>query len=93
MELFESALRKFGAEAGFVEDTLGVPEYNKDRQETIKRNYEMVSKLLGRVDKKEVDETYAIESVIEKVKKILGIEELTKIRKFLIEEATKVLEG
>jgi len=92
LELYEGALRKFGADAGFVEDTLGVPEYNKDRQETIKRNYEMVRKLVKEIKHKEVDENYAIESVIEKVRAILGIGDLTKIRKYLIEEATKAIE-
>lgn len=91
LELYEGALRKFGAESGFVEDTHGVPEYNKARQETIKRNYEMVRKLVGGIESKEVDENYAIESVIEKIREILGIGELTKIRKYLIEEATKAI--
>jgi hypothetical protein len=39
-----------------------------------------------------VEETYAIEFVKKKFREILGIEELTKIRKYLIKEAVAALE-
>lgn len=88
---FEDALRKLGAEAHFIETTAGVERYAKERSMKIDSTSELFHEILGFDKTQDLNEDYAVEKIKKKVKDILGIEELTNLRKYLVKEASKVL--
>lgn len=93
LEPYEQVVREIGAWSGFVESTTNAPQYAEQRSRKIDEIYRKFNDVLGlEGGSGQVEETYAIESVKKKVREILGIEELTKIRKFLISEAVSALE-
>lgn len=92
LEPYEQVVREIGAWSGFVETTQNSPQYAQKRVQKIEEIYERFSEVLSLESGEKVDEAYAIESVKKRVREILGIEELTKIRKHLIEEAISALE-
>ncbi|MBU1369470.1 MAG: hypothetical protein KKE62_03440 [Proteobacteria bacterium] len=92
LEPYEQVVREIGAWSGFVETSRNTPEYAEHRSQKIGEIYKKFNDVLGLEGGVKIDETYAIESVKKKIREILGIEELTKIRKYLIKEAVAALE-
>lgn len=92
LEPYEQVVREIGAWSGFVEKTTNSTKYAEKRSQKIDEIYKRFNDVLGLELGEKVEETYAIESVKKKVREILGIEELTKIRKHLIREAVGALE-
>lgn len=88
---FESALRQIGADEHFVQSTAGHSSYAEQRSRAIDRSHTMFLEILGIDKEKEVNEEYAVEAVITKVRAILGVEELTNLREHLVAEASKAL--
>jgi hypothetical protein len=90
---YEQVVREIGAWAGFVDQTRESPQYAEMRSQKINEIYKKFSEVLNLDNKENIDEVYAIELVQDKIREILGIEELTKIRKYLIKEAVESLES
>lgn len=104
LEAFEFALRKMGADAEFVRATAGTGD--PGRSAAIKREYEAFKLILGLVKedveaaagKQDVDKNddkaqkaiRSFDQVIDKVRLLLGLEELTQLRRKIIAEAIKV---
>lgn len=91
LDKFEAALRKLGAEAHFIHTTRGDENYAEQRSVRIENSFELFNEILGLDRDREINEDYAAEAIKKKVKGILGIEELTGLRKHLVSEASKVL--
>ncbi len=92
LEPYEQIVRDIGAGSVFVESTQNAPQYAEKGSQKINEIYKKFNDVLCLDESQDVEETYAIESVKRKVREILGIEELTKIRKYLIKEAVDALE-
>jgi hypothetical protein len=93
LDKFEGALRKLGAQAHFVGQTLGVEQYAEQRSIRIQQNSELLKEILGIDTDAEIHEDHAVESMRKKLRGILGIEELTDLRKYLVKEASSVVQG
>ena len=91
LEKFEGAIRRLGAEAHFIRNTTGDERYAEQRTLRIDTAFDLFHEIMGWDKTKEINEDYAVESIQRKVKSILGIEELTGLRKHLVHEASKVL--
>ena len=93
LEPYEKVVRKIGVDSCYIKETINDLHSGKNRQKAIKEMYEKFNEVLGLNDSiKEVEEEYAAEAVKKRIKEILGIEELTRIRKYLIAEAVAALE-
>jgi len=84
---FEAAIRQLGAEHGFIENTNGIARYERQRSEALSKSYEYFKRILSIENDGAPDPEIAIESVKERVREILGIEDLVQIRNALIAEA------
>ncbi len=91
LEKFEGAIRKLGAHAHFIDKTFGNERYSEQRTLRIDTAFELFEEIMGWDQSKEINQDYAISSAQKKVKNILGIEELTGLRKHLVHEASKAL--
>ena len=85
---FEQALRKLGSKAYLVEALRGSGD--DERKEAIREMSDLLYGLDLEGKSVNADENIAIESIKSKVRKILGIEELTQIREMVIQEVTKL---
>jgi hypothetical protein len=90
LELFEAALRRIGAHARLVATAPGGPGHNQ----SVKLMYSefaevMGSKVMGAKDwdGKEITEDVALHTIIGKLRKVLGVEELTNLRARLVSQA------
>lgn len=90
---FESAIRKLGANARFIETTIGHERYAEQRSIRIDKSHELFMEILGIDETQEVNEEYAIEAIKKKVRAILGVEELTKLRGHLVTQASHLVDG
>lgn len=90
LEMFESAIRKLGAQAHFIEKTRGIERHAEQRSLRIDENHELFIDILGIDSKREVNEEYAVEAIKRKVRKILGVEELTLLRSHLVDKASRL---
>ncbi|MEJ1463348.1 MAG: hypothetical protein RPU15_08735 [Candidatus Sedimenticola sp. (ex Thyasira tokunagai)] len=88
---FEAAIRKLGAGAHFVNSITGSANHAEKRTIIIEQNHELFLEILGIDKNKEINKEYAVEAVKKKVRAILGVEELTGLREYLIYEATKAI--
>ncbi|TVP09298.1 hypothetical protein [Shewanella sp. KCT] len=88
---FEKALRKLGAESHFVRTTTGSEQHAEQRSRTITSSFELFGEILGIDETQELNEDYAVEKIKIKVRDILGVEELTTLRKHLVQEASQVI--
>lgn len=89
---FEADLRKLGANAHFLEATTGDERYLDQRTQSIDENFKEFMRILGLgsgVEK--ISETSAIESLMRRVRCILGTKELTTLREHLLENASKAV--
>lgn len=90
---FEDAIRKLGAQAHFIRTTVGHEGYAEQRILRIDQNHNLFSEILGIEETKEVNEDYAAEVIKKKVRRILGVEELTRLRGHLISRSIEVIES
>ncbi len=88
---FESAIRKLGANAHFVESTTGHAHYSEDRSLRINENSELMSRILGLKKDTEISQESMIDALKVKVRTILGIEELTSLRAHLVSQANRAV--
>lgn len=91
LDEFESALRKLGADAHFIQSTTGHAAYAEQRSLRIDKNFELFSRILGLRDTDSIQEKSMIEALKTKVRAILGVEELTKLRDHLIKQASDAI--
>ncbi len=87
LDKFESSLRKIGARAGYVH---GTPDA-EDRQNSIEVMYKTFAEVvgLGEWQGAKLTEDLAMKMVIQKLRAVLGIAELTSMRKALIAKAAE----
>jgi len=87
LESFEAALRKIGAHAHLVEVAPGTPGSIKQMFSEFAEV--MGSKLMGvkEWDGVQITEDVALHTIIGKLRKVLGVEELTKLRARLVSQA------
>ena len=84
---FEQALREFGATNGFIESTINVERYAKQRQKEIPQVHNDFSKILNLSNDKNPDPDMAVQSVVRKARSILDLDELVWLRKQIIIQA------
>lgn len=92
LQPFEDALREIGSSSLFINRTADSPRHTEEHAKVLREIYKKVIDVLGIEIGYQSNEAYAIEAVTKKIREILGIEELRKIRKHLIEEAISALE-
>jgi hypothetical protein len=88
LDEFELALRKLGADAGFIRSTTGHEGYAEQRALRIDRNFELFGRILGLKIGENIQEKSMVEALKTKVRAILGVEDLTKLREHLIKQAS-----
>ena len=95
---FEKAINKVGALSGlsksFEKSSALSEEDSQARKSAIKEMYQIFHQILNlKKDQESVEDSeIAVEIVMDKVRSILGIEELTKLRKILITRALAFIE-
>ncbi len=94
LEVFESALRQIGANAGYINDA---PDA-EDRPQRIAAMYKTFASVMGvkfmgtsEWQGESLSEELAVSMVIRKLRAILGIEELTKMRAVFVKNALREL--
>jgi hypothetical protein len=85
LDRFELALRKIGANAHFVEVDLAHPKRSEAINEMFTLYKEVMSMTEGEV--KNVRTDRAILTIIQSLRRVLGIEELTQLRQKLVSAA------
>lgn len=90
---FEQGLIELGANKGFISQAKNVEEFHEKRSEMLQKVSEDFKRILGISVNQELDAEIAIDSVIKKIREILGIEELVRLRKKLISEAIKGIDA
>jgi hypothetical protein len=85
LERFEAALRQIGANAHLVEPVPNDPDWNK----SIKAMFGTFAKVMGSKgsEGETITEDLAIHTIIGRLRKVLGIEELTDLRRTLLSQA------
>lgn len=90
LEKFEAALRKIGASAGLASETRGEPNYQK----TVAAMYKTFADVLGQErmgsdewEGEKLSEDRAVSMLIQRLRTILGTEELTTLRRRIIAKA------
>lgn len=93
LEPFENKLRDMSLQAGIVEDYKDQP--GKEKSNAVKAMYEVYRSVMGigDVDIAKDSQEVSAEDVKERIRSILGINDLTKMRKLLVSEAIRFLEG
>lgn len=89
LERFESALRQIGASAHVVNDFPG----DKGHVERVKKMYSVFAEVIGleEWEGEAVTEERAVKTLIGKLRKVLGIEELTSLREAFVTQALQSL--
>jgi hypothetical protein len=95
LDPFESALWHVGTRAGYAEDTQFNPNESARSSKAYTEARELWEKLLRELLKKDVEsiDGPSVEKTKAKIRGILGIEELTMIRKWVISQAVKSIEA
>ena len=85
LETFESALRRLGANAGYIQDA---PSAN-DRQQRLEAMYQTFAEVMGfeKWQGEQLTDELAISMMIRRLRKILGTEELTEMRSTIVSKA------
>lgn len=95
LEQFEKVLREIGAGAGYVEAVRGSgnPDDGVARAETIKRIYQEFAKVIGLPEwqGEKLTEESTTSVIIQKLRDVLGISELTSLRKAIVAKAIQCL--
>lgn len=92
LETFEDALRKLGAKAGYVADTSGSAGDAEQRKKAIEYVFKEFDRIMPHLANVEAEEGVAIETVVARVRGMLGIEKLVDLRAQLISKAHKALQ-
>ncbi|MBX9960022.1 MAG: hypothetical protein K2Y15_07800 [Burkholderiaceae bacterium] len=92
LQPFEAAFRQMGASAGYVAATVGERTATQ-RKEHIDRMYRLLAQLSSQKewDGEELTDDLAIATQIQRLRSILGIDELSKLRQSLLMRAVKEL--
>lgn len=87
LETFESALRRIGADAGYVRDTPSA----KDRQQRLDAIYRTFAEVMGfeEWEGEQLTDNLAVSMMIRRLRTILGTEELTEMRSAIISNAIR----
>ena len=85
LEVFESALRRIGADAGYVYNTTDAD----DRQQKLNAMYKTFAEVMGFEEWRgeKLTDDLAISMMIRRLRNILGTEELTEIRSAIVSKA------
>ncbi len=89
IEPFETALRSIGANAGYVKAIDGETKEGEERQKALTSMYNTFAKIMAFPEwqgEKLTDEL-AIKTLVKKLRRVLGTEELTKMRGALVAKA------
>jgi hypothetical protein len=91
LERFEAAIRRIGAHAGLVEDAPGEP----NRAVSIQTMYGLFAEVIGLKEWEGAppSQDLAVKTVIGKLRKVLGTEELTALRNNFVSRALEQHEG
>lgn len=89
---FERALRRIGAGEIYISNTAGSAENEERRSRMIEEVHKSLLEVLDIKSAGEVSEDHAVETVKSAIRDILGIQELTAIRKALIVRAISAIE-
>ena len=86
LDKFEAAIRKIGADAGFVAVDLVHP----DRSEVIREMYALFKEVMGKgYSDQPVTADHAISTVIAQLRHVLGTDELTELRQTFVSGSLK----
>ncbi len=93
LEPFENAIHSIGTTFGLAED---LPASSEDRSKAISGSYNELKKVLGldsiEAEDSDKENVIAKENIKEKIRSILGINELTEIRLFIIKKSIDFIE-
>jgi hypothetical protein len=89
LEPFEQVLREIGAASHFVRSTENSPNHQEARSKKLDEAFNKFCALMNLNTENLIEGVGDIEEVKEVVKGFLGISELTRIREYLVSEATK----
>jgi hypothetical protein len=84
---FEDAIRKMGAQARFIETTTGHPQYAEQRATTITFVYAEFQRILPQLFSTPAEDGIGSETIEERVREMLGVNELVDMRTALIHRA------
>lgn len=89
LEPFQSALREIGASAWFVEATRGDEHSAEERQQHINSMFSTLAKVMGFTEweSQPVTSELAAAAVVGRLRSILGTEELSQMRRVIVERA------
>lgn len=93
LEQFEDAIRKMGAQANFVHTTTGHPQYAEQRAAAIPVVYAAFEKIMPHLFSKPGEDGISVTSIEERVREMLGVNQLVDMRTALIQRAHKQLMG
>lgn len=85
---FEKAVRKIGAKSGLVDALSDAEGRDETRTNALEEMYDVFSKLMGIGEVEVKDEDATVVEVKNKVREILQVNELVKIREYLINRAS-----
>lgn len=86
LDKFEAAIREIGADAHFVAVDLAHP----DRSNLIREMFALFKEVMGRgYSAQPANADHAIEMVIQELRRVLGIEELTRLRQTFVARSLK----
>jgi hypothetical protein len=88
---FEDAVRKMGAQAHFINTTTGDPRYAEQRAAAIEFVFAEFERIMPHLFSKTGEEGVSVESIQQRVRTMLGIEELVALRTKLVARAHKAL--
>lgn len=88
---FEDAVRKMGAQAHFINTTTGDPRYAEQRAAAIEFVFAEFERIMPHLFSKTGKEGVSVESIQQRVRTMLGIEELVELRTKLVSRAHKAL--
>jgi hypothetical protein len=94
LEPFENALSRMSTQMGLADDLIGDGQSHDVRVKAIHEAHSIFKKVLqiGKEDPSNENSVVSVEVIKERIRSILGIEELTRIREKLIRQALQLLE-
>lgn len=81
--------------AAIIRETAGDERYSQQRSIRIDKNFEEMKRILGIGGRQgeEISEMSAIEALKKRVRSIFNVEDLTRMREYLVENAHKIMRG
>jgi hypothetical protein len=90
---FEDAIRKMGAQAEFISNVTGNPQYAEQRAAAIKFVYAEFERIVPHLFSKLAEDGIGSETIEERVREMLGVNQLVDMRTALIRRAHKHVIG